>query len=125
MSEQCKIKFLLAQTRRTLVFEVYEMDERFRTSGKRSNFKYIASNGIAVISSSFPQIDKNDDAIYLHSKNASRDEEYSILTFDTIEEAKVYHSRVLEALKEWAADWEGWSVPVKTTEPNSSNVYTF
>jgi putative SOS response-associated peptidase YedK len=125
MSEQCKIKFLLAQAGRTLVFEVYEMDERFRTSGKRPHFKYVASNGIAVISSSFPQINKNNDEVYLRGKNASRDEECSILTFDTIEEAKAYHSRVLEALKEWAADWEGWSVPAKTTEPNPSNVYTF
>ena len=124
MSEQCKIKFLLAQTRRSLVFEVYEMDERFRTSGKRSNFKYVASNGIAVISSSFPSLDR-DDEVYLRGKNASRDQECSILTFDTIEEAKVYHNKILEALKEWAADWEGWSVPTKTTEPNPSNVYTF
>jgi hypothetical protein len=101
------------------------MDERFRPSGKRSHFKYVASNGIAVISSSFPQINEDDDEVYLRGKNASRDQDCYVVTFDTIEEAKAYHSRVLEALKEWAVDWEGWSVPAKTTEPNPSNVYTF
>ena len=54
-----KLKYRLEKWEKALVFQVLEMDERFRGRERGSVFEYRAHNGLCVQSIDYPEIIRN------------------------------------------------------------------
>ena len=106
-----KIKFRIEVWEKEVVFQVLEMNERFRSSGSKVNcFK--CSNGIAILSMSIPGIELC--SVWLQGDSKRYDTRVYTLSFDTPEAAEEYKNKVIEALRDWAENWEGWGEEKKT-----------
>jgi len=101
-----KLRYSLFNVRNTVIFTIYDMDERFRNKTRGEENTYKAYNCIQVLSMEDPAINK--DEIYLRGYDRDFDNIVCCFDFSTEEEARDYIERVDEALKEWARCWEGW-----------------
>jgi hypothetical protein len=113
-----KIKFRLEVWETSLVFQVLEMDERFRSE---KTFK--ASNGIIIGSINTPSIDDSDTS-NLRGKYKRRDYWVSCLNYNTKEKAEETKAQILEALKEWAEKAPEFQEDKSTPEQEGS-IYEF
>jgi dihydroxyacetone kinase len=115
-----KLDISIAQVGCHVAMQIHSMDERFRAEGETN--KFIASNGINVVSCNQPEL--GDDSVYLLGEEQYCDHGLESIKFDTSEEAEEYLSKVLVALKEWATEWDGWN-DNKETASNSTTRYQF
>jgi hypothetical protein len=99
-----KIRFLLERTHLTLRFRVFEQDKRFfkKCAYCKETFLYTAYNDIRIASYAFPDITKG--TIYLRGHDASRHDESSFMKFNSNEERDCFAEKVINALKDWAAN---------------------
>lgn len=103
----CKLKIRLEkQGNRAILFEVLEMDERFRSKVEDKMKKFEAKNGLKVISSFCP--DSNTKEIFLRGDDNECDDVVCISNCKTIKERDETYDKILEALRDWADNWEGW-----------------
>ena len=96
-----KIKFILKTLEDDqLLFQVLEMDERFRD---RNSFK--TSNGWNVISGGGPDLNWPMKTIFLQGVVRARDKQAQVFVAISPEQVK---SEIIAALQDWAANWEGF-----------------
>lgn len=114
MSEK-RIKFYLKRVHKTLVFAVLEMDDKFRNRDE-SGVSYVAKNKFVVLSRDVPSI--SPGAIYLWGRDVSGDTRIRLYECEGVEEAEDMERKVIEAIRDWAVNWEGWS-NTKSQDPNT------
>lgn len=111
-----KLKYRLEIWETTVVFQVLEMDERFREQS------YISTKGnLAIMSSVAPSLDY--ETAWLRGYAKKLDNSVALLRFDTPLEAGDYYCRVHESLKNWAENWEGFQKEKPEPELPEENVF--
>jgi hypothetical protein len=103
-----KLRIKFVEFEKALVMQVLYMDERFRCVNYPSPVKnFIASNGFRIASSESPIFHR--DLVMLRGWDKQRDDIVKEITFRSNIKRDEYKKRMLEALKEWAVNWEGWN----------------
>jgi hypothetical protein len=119
-----KIKYRLEKWEKAIVFQILEMDERFRTTedGPGDGIKYVCkTNDMLVRSSSYPRLEA--DIIWLRGEDKEDDLDIICRLFDTNKERDIYYSKVQAALNDWANNWEGWSKEEPEAPPHEPNIF--
>lgn len=105
-----KIKFRLEVWKTSVVFQVLEMDERFRYAADKDGpdglNRFESANGFSVSSQLSTCLFVN--SVYLRGEDRSLDDLVRCILLSSHEEAEAYYSNVLYALRDWAENWEGW-----------------
>lgn len=112
-----KLKYRLEKWERALVFQVLEMDERFRR-------KFPADELLThdeVRSFSCPEI--NYSFIFLWGTDKIGDMRVSHLRFDDNEKRDARFEEIHAQLADWAANWEGWKEVTPFPSTFESGVY--
>lgn len=97
-----KIKFNLVSLEQALAFQVTYMDERFLQC------EYITNNKFIVKSQSCPSFDMDCNIIYLRGFVLERHLDVTVRYFKSNIERDIYKNKMVEALKDWTDNWEGW-----------------
>jgi hypothetical protein len=98
-----RAEIIFLRHKNEIAFTVMYMDEGFRhTSGEA--FSYKANNGVEIISLTYPQL--CCDVIYLRGASASKDNLFCTLEESSDIEAKRRIKIYIEALKEWAENFD-------------------
>ena len=107
-----KIKFYLKKLEKALVFQILEMDEKFRaqTEEDRVEFKY---RQFSICSKANPSISDNESILYVRGYNRKEDFKITTLTFKSNNERDEHFKRILTTLTQWAKKWPGWEQPDK------------
>jgi len=100
-----KIKFRIERWGNSIVFQVLEMDERFRSNDGKNNY-FVHPNGITIASIWGPELD--DRYVHLWGNGEEEDNKVVVRVCDTEEEAVEYKRKVVVALKSFAKHWAGW-----------------
>jgi hypothetical protein len=116
-----KLDVSLAQVGTYVVMQIHSMDERFRA--EEGTNKFIASNGFKIASCDRPELE--DDTVYLLGEEKYDEHELQSIELDSPEEAEEYLSKVLVALKEWVAEWDGWNDKKEAASNPSTTRYQF
>lgn len=116
-----KIKFKLVKFERALVFQVLEMDERFRV--KRGGQCFNIESSFTVCSVDTPGL--YSDSIDLRGSDTKEDFHVSVEHFGSNEARDKRYNRALEALKNWADNWPGWNEPAQDQQPDEPDVFVF
>jgi hypothetical protein len=101
-----KIKYRLEKWENALVFQVLEMDERFRSGNKGAN-SHRRPSRYNVTSYCAPSI-IGSEVVHLRGSDKSMDLYISTHTFSSNKERDEYFDEIQDALADWAANWEGW-----------------
>lgn len=112
------IKFKLIKLEKSVVFQILEMDEHFRSSSTSNIFT--SSNGIKIVSGTIPSLSLN--TIYLRGKIKSSDFKPAVIVFVTNEQRDEFVSKIIYAIKEWSNKWPGFENDCETDE---NDVYCF
>lgn len=119
-----KITFRLEKWEKAVVFQVLDMDERFRTSG---NSKIYSFHPLGVGSGSYPSL--NSSSVFLRGYCVEDDFKVAGAQFESNAMRDAYYCDVLSSLKAWANNWEGWKedAPRCACAPatNEENVFSF
>lgn len=114
-----------------LVMQILEMDERFRNDDFTSAMSYISANGVHIESSSSPNIHWDDirDFYSIHLRGYDSPDDYKIVVkyFDNNNDRDKAYDLFVEALKDWAENWEGWKEKKKSKkiEMSDANILVF
>lgn len=103
-----KIKFRLEVWENSVVFQVLEMDERFRNYANSFN----AKNKINIYS--FHWVEISETCIYLRGEKKDGDFDVCKLSFENAKDAEEFANKILVALKDWSENWEGFKDEKKT-----------
>ena len=110
MHNLIKLKYKLDIWGDTIIFEVLDMDERFRykSEAPSKSFEYKASNGMRVRSYLGPLF-SSDNILYLRGFYTSEDHKVALLDCSLCSRnPQEIVKEIHQALEEWAANWEGW-----------------
>jgi len=107
-----KLKYTLSKLEKALVFQVLEMDERFRSRADVGGILCRAKNEMWVRSMDTPEI--RGVEIFLRGESKEGDDSIEILEFDTNKQRDKIFNRIQEALADWAENWEGFQEDKKT-----------
>ncbi len=122
-----KIKFrLIVLDHNQLVFQILEMDERFRGGRKLFRHKNADSSDIVVRSEKYISVStfgdygvKETGSIDLRGSNRAHDYEAVLIEVDNAPREK---QRIIEALQSWAKNWEGFQNDAYSDEKHVSTV---
>jgi len=115
-----KLKYRLEKWEKALVFQVLEMDERFRSDNSMCVCNcFVSKNGVKVYSADFPVID-ND--VFLMGYSWSEDNNVSSFDFDSNKERDEHFDRIQEAIEDWANNWKGWGDKENYTEVDNAYI---
>jgi hypothetical protein len=118
-----KIKFRLEVWENILLFQILEMDERFRCDSTEKDPKqFKARNGVVIASSVVPGLYIGKE-VYLHGAHKASNKSAVSINMVSREKAEEYKEEILEALADWAENWEGWSEEDKSEK--EPGVYEF
>lgn len=101
-----KLKYNLSKFEKALVFQVLEMDERFRSKLDDEGISFRTKNGMWVRSVCNPVIDKGE--IFLQGQTTELDGQVTIKHFDTNKQRDKFFDQMQGALADWAENWEGF-----------------
>lgn len=121
-----KVRVQLEVWGRSVMFRVLEMDERFRAKENEGCHPlYVCGNKILIKSISMPGL--YCDEIYLRGYYRGHDKDGQCQTCATVEAAKVYKQKILDALQDWAKNWPGWGEDDEQPEVDShqGEIYSF
>ena len=121
-----KIKFRLEVWGSTVLFQVLEMDERFRCGVYDEQLDYTSkkSGGFVVMSQDSP--DLGNYYICLRGLNKDRDDDVvQVKICGGQKQAESYAQNIYTALRDWAENWEGWIEDEKNEEELPGKVYEF
>lgn len=94
------IKIHLSIIHSTVVYAVLDQDDKLHSNGTKLSFK--ASNGIQIVSSFYPDIERNTVFIRGDSSNIYEGpNKVSTISFSNREEALKYHASIIDAFKEF------------------------
>jgi len=120
-----KIKFRLENWGKTVLFQVIEMDERFRAERDKKNI-FHSECGLVVGSFDAPGFDFDDNnLLYLRGYLKKCDDNVCVKIFYCEKDAKDYCLKIICALRDWAENWEGWEENEADTKEPRENVYEF
>ena len=118
-----KIKFRIEAWGSVVLFQILEMDERFRRNWGKPNYTFQPKDGLTVVSCENPELRINE--IYLRGTVNGMDGRVASLTFETKKDAEDYCQKVVNSLRDWARNWEGWGNEEIETDDDIPNVYEF
>lgn len=120
-----KLKYRLEIWETTLLFQVLEMDERFRGHNNSENTHFTRSVNVKIKSRNHPCLAMESDSniLYLQGGITESDLVISQMRFPTKEVARTNFNRIQAALADWAANWEGWKETKGETVKNLAGVY--
>ena len=118
-----KIKFRLEVWDKTVVFQILDMDERFRRLDGEWNKEFVSENWLNVMSEGSPMLTNN--VLFLRGVRDNNDCNAVSKSFLTREEANEYCQKVINSLLDWAENWEGWGNEEAETDDDIPNVYEF
>ena len=99
------LKVKLLRWEKALIFQVLEMDERFRATDYDHEQVFRASNGIKILSGgNSPFLDSHD--VWLRGYKTDSDLQATVLQTDSNEERDQIFNSVTLALSEWQRYWE-------------------
>lgn len=99
--KKMNIRFILLKFEKNIVFQVLDMNERFRTDLRSEMAKvFICMNGLNIISEYSPSL--NMKSIYLRGENIEEDFRTTVLSFLNNKSRDEYFNKILEALREWS-----------------------
>ena len=70
-----------------------------------------------------PEVSKN--SVCLRGEYAEGDKWVRVLRFESKEAAEEYKNKVIEALRDWAENWEGWEEENVDKIDCDANIYEF
>lgn len=114
-----KIKFRLETWGSIVLFQILEMDERFRRKWGEPQYKFQPKDVLTVISCENPGLRINE--IYLRGTLNGMDGRVASLTFKTKKEAEDYCQKVVNSLRDWAQNGCCWT----KAEDDTPNVFEF
>lgn len=114
------IKFRLEKFEKGLVFQVIEMDKRFRCSAT-DNSEFISSQ-LIVASSLCP--DLTTSKIYLRGSDYLNDFKIATIMFDNNEERDIYHNKVIVSLTEWSNNYIEFRKQQDPVNDSYEHIYT-
>ena len=97
-----KIKFKLVKFERALIFQILEMDERFRYMDYINSFK----SKLCVQSELNPGM--GNSILYLRGAWKARDFDIKLKYFDSNDDRDIYFDKIIASFRDWATDWEGF-----------------
>lgn len=101
-----KLKYRLEKFEKALVFQVLEMDDRFRC--EKGGFQRVhTAKGFHVFSDYTPQLSQCD-GVYLRGKDEARDLEIQCLNFVTNKDRDEQFDKIQAAIEDWANNWDGF-----------------
>jgi len=103
-----RIKCRLEVWGQKLMFQILDMDNRFRSRNGRGYPSYHTGNGWRIGSAYSPEISVRDKDLYLRGRSRESDLEIVSHSFSTQLKAEQARDKIKEALKDWAQNWEGW-----------------
>lgn len=104
-----KIKFILKTLEgNQLLFQVLEMDERFRRGKDGGTEVFKARNGWRVGSLDSPNIEPVGKTIFLRGRKLEKDKKATIITASFDRDAVALKSEIIAALQDWAVHWGGF-----------------
>lgn len=121
-NKMTKIKFKLLKFEKALVFQVLEMDERFRNQNSLKEFK---SKNIDIFSAAGPNINSTKNAIFLRGSNKDNDLKITTELFKSNSDRDKHFDKIIAALQDWAENWEGFKEPEPVINANDNDVYEF
>lgn len=109
-----------------LLFQVLEMDERFRVDKTKAPYNYYrASNKWIVRSYIYPTINPYLWEVNVWGRRREKDTLPFVLNCWTEEQAKEIKENILIALKEWAERWSGWGKKDEDEQKLDNHIYEF
>ena len=102
------------------------MDERFRK--KQFNDKDISYQSVYFEVVSSNNIYLKEDTIYLRGTDKSEDAYIAYHNFTTKKQALEYKEKVIQSLKDWSENWEGFKEDKKKDDESGDvnhNIYEF
>jgi len=124
MTNKPILKIRIVDFEKALAAQILEMDERFRKTNQEEN-KFISETAAFCVCSAYtPALYEND--IYLYGSDSNYESHIQTNWFDSNKERDTYKAQLIEALKDWAKNWEGWKSDVSKMEMTvDGDVYTF
>lgn len=101
---KCKLKI----KGNTLEFQILEMDERFRSELATGFNSFKSENEWRIISLINPVLNPGKKEIHLRGIDRRKDYNEVLWILNSEQEAKQAKAEIIEALKDWAKNWEGW-----------------
>lgn len=102
------IKFNLIRLERSLVFQILEMDERFRSTSPTMENEYVSNNGIHVFSSESPDVKPYTSNLYLRGRSKKDDFNASIVNFKSNDQRDALAIKIIATLEDWSSNWPGF-----------------
>ena len=102
------------------------MDERARVLNGETSWVFNAKNGVYVNSSKMPGL--SSGLVWVRGLVITYDKDYCILETESYDDARAHKEKIIEALKDWAENWEGWGEKEEAEEPKTDGgfkVYEF
>ena len=123
-----KIKFRIEVWEKTVLFQILEMDARFRyRGGPKDEKKYkvkISPRHIQYVESlSCPEI--TDCRLYLIGENKEKDHSIIQKQCNSVKSAFELKTDIIYALQEWAKNWEGFKKDKKEALKTDETVFEF
>jgi hypothetical protein len=116
-----KIKFRAEVWKETLLFQVLEMDEKFRKRGNTFSIKEDDRTFNKVSSAAYPVIRPDSKTVYLWGELQECDTKHTSYTFVSETQAQIARLDLIYILKQWSKNWKGF-----TEEPlPASNIIEF
>ncbi len=115
-----KIKFRLEKWEKALVFQVLEMDERFK------NTTWEAKNGLDIVSMLCPDV--TERGLWLRGGSKDSDIRVASQLFVSDAERDARYDTIIAALKDWALNWPGFKenkCQSNCTGEGDGNIFTF
>lgn len=116
-----KIKFKLVKFEKAIAFQIMELEESLRKK-EAPTINFVAKNCFLISSGNHSLLTKG--IIYIQHIYKEDDNCILTRTFENNAERDVYHDKILEALKDWAENWEWWRED-KSCISCEKNIYEF
>ena len=89
---------IIEQSGTTVVFKILD-STNIKRGAKGKPLIFTASNGFSVKSQTYPELQYS--GICIRGFNIAKDSNWSLIEFNTVEEAETYYEKVVAALAEW------------------------
>jgi len=99
--KKMKLDYYLIPMEKKCVFQIVEMDERFRGRGT-----HLTHDGFEIRSEARPELAMRGAC--LRGKDGSKDGSTAERNFSSNKERDEYISKVRAAIEDWAENWPGW-----------------
>jgi len=123
INNMIKLKYRLEKWEKVVVFQILEQNELFKNKNTFNDLDYATNNDMVITSSDRRSTDLEDKIIFVRRVNTRCPLSIGTKYFNNNEERNKYFDSMQKALKDWAANWEGWKEKVDKEATAIINIY--